>query len=65
MRPVWHTGQYYYEFIARKYVVKSQTVELCRLIWNDIRFLNNAKHGFSLGIKATDCRDKFFQRLFC
>ena len=65
VRPVWHAGQYSYEFIRRKYVVKSQKVELCRLIWNDIRFLNKAKHGFSFRIKANDCRDKLFQRLFC
>jgi hypothetical protein len=65
VRPVRHAGQYSYECIRRKYAVKLQNVELCRLIWKDIRFLNKVKHGFSLGIKATDCSDKFFQWLFC
>jgi hypothetical protein len=51
VRPIRHAGQYAYEFMRRKYVVKSQKVELRRLICKSIRFLIKAKQGLLLGIK--------------
>jgi hypothetical protein len=51
VRPVRHAGQFAYEFMRRKYVVKSQEVELRCLICKSIRFLIKVKKGLSLGIK--------------